>query len=407
MRSPARQTLVLSVVVYFVMVGVSIISPVLPKYGLSFGVSVAFIGGLIAGFGLARLFLDIPAGFICDRVGIRRFMIYGLVTIVASSILAGLAVDYWMLLIGRILEGAGSAFYTTTSLTAVGRVAPRESRGKHLSFYLSMLLLGSVSGPAMGGFVGETFGLNAPFFLYALFASVSIILVYAFIDDSPGAPICVAKEDRPQLSQLGHLIKDYTLASINAVTFAVFIIRMGILSTIVPLFAYNNLGLGAASLGIVLTFNSLCNFISMLPAGSLTDRFGRKYFLFSSIFLSGLIIILIPFSSDIVSFAFLMAALGFTLGMAGPIAAWIADVTKPKEMATAMGLFRTAGDLGFVVGPILLAGLVSSETGSVGLAPFLFAGLLVSGMAILLLRARDPVGEMRRKERAWQKNHEN
>jgi MFS family permease len=98
--------------------------------------------------------------------------------------------------------------------------------------------------------------------------------------------------------------------------------------------------------------------------------------------------------------------LGFTLGLSGPIAAWIADVTNPKEIATAMGLFRTAGDLGFVIGPIVLAALAGSDTGMVGMVPFLLAGLLVSGSAILLLKAKDPIGEMRQKERAWRREHE-
>ena len=52
----------LSVVAFFVMMGVSIISPVLPAYALGFGVSLGLVGLLISAFAVARVLLDIPQG---------------------------------------------------------------------------------------------------------------------------------------------------------------------------------------------------------------------------------------------------------------------------------------------------------------------------------------------------------
>jgi len=391
MRGAARQILILSIVVYFVMVGVSIVSPVLPLYALSFGISLALVGALISGFGLARLLLDIPVGLICDRVGTRRFMLWGLIIVAGASVLAGLATDYWMLLLGRVREGVGSAIYTTTSLTTVGRYAPKEKRGRYLSFYLSMLLLGTVSGPALGGFVGEQFGLNAPFFLYAIFAFISFLLIWGGID--PAGPSCPT-ENQPSMRQIGVLAKNYTLTSINLVTFAIFVGRMGVVSTLVPLFAIETLGMSATSLGVILALSALANFISMLPAGSLTDKYGRKMFMFSSLFVSGVMIALLPFCQNIETFSILMIALGFVMGLSGPIAAWITDITKPHELGTAMGLFRTAGDAGFVIGPAILA-ILSGPATDVGVLPFLVGGAMMSSFSFLLLKAEDPVRKNR------------
>jgi len=61
----------LSLVSGFVILGVSIISPVLPQYARSFSVPVELVGWAVAAFASARLGMDIPAGFLADRFGVR------------------------------------------------------------------------------------------------------------------------------------------------------------------------------------------------------------------------------------------------------------------------------------------------------------------------------------------------
>ena len=124
----------------------------LPSYALSFGVSLALVGLLISAFAVARVLLDIPAGMFwvplrdeaihAHRAGHHRHLL---------DRSPAFAVNYPMLLTARILEGVGSAMYTTISITAVSKLAPRDARGAHLSFYLCMFLLGTAFGPAVGG----------------------------------------------------------------------------------------------------------------------------------------------------------------------------------------------------------------------------------------------------------------
>jgi MFS family permease len=382
-----RSTLVLSVVAFFVMMGVSIISPVLPSYGLSFGVSLALVGLLISAFAVARVLLDIPAGLFSARYGMKRFMLLGLATIAISSLLAGVAVNYPMLLAARIFEGIGSALYTTTSITAVSQLAPPASRGAHLSFYLSMFLIGTSFGPAVGGFVSVHYGLSAPFIVYGICAAVSFFLVLGVIRDVRPEP---GRAERITLRQLGRLLTRFDLMAINLATFAIFVNRQGILNTIVPLYAQYNLGIDEGLLGVVLTLSAVCNLIMMVVAGRLTDIYGRKPFLMGALVLLAALILILPFTHDIIGFTVVLMAMGLSLGLSGPIAAWVADVTEPKDLGAAMGLFRTVGDLGFVIAPVALASLAGSTGESVGLAPFILAGSVILLLAIPLLRTRDP-----------------
>ncbi len=375
------------------MMGVSIISPVLPAYALGFGVSLGLVGLLISAFAVARVLLDIPAGMFASLVGMKRFMLLGLIIIAISSIAAGLAVNYEMLLTARIMEGVGSALYTTTSITAVSRLAPEGSRGVHLSFYISMFLVGTSFGPAVGGFVADHFGLGAPFLVYGLCAAVSTLMVVFWIEDvrpEPGEAKIIT------LRQLGSLFVRLDLLAINLATIGIFVTRQGILNTMVPLFSKYNLNMGEGTLGAILTVGAVCNLVTMVLAGRLTDIYGRKPFLFGSIVLLALLTLLIPMVTDALGLTLILMAIGLTIGLSGPIAAWIADVCAPADLGGAMGLFRTMGDLGFVIAPIALASIAGEAGSPIGTTPFLVAAVVMVLVGLPLLRIKDPVAEKRK-----------
>ena len=376
------------------MMGMSIISPVLPAYALGFGVSLGLVGLLISAFAVARVLLDIPAGIFASKISIKRLMLIGLVVVSLSSFAAGLAVNYPMLLAARIFEGAGSAIYTTTSITAVSRLAPEGSRGAHLSFYISMFLVGTSFGPAIGGLVSDSFGLGSPFLVYGLCATISVFMVHYWIEDV--RPLRNHSQ-KVSLARLGRLLLRGDLLAINLATIAIFVTRQGVLNTLVPLYSKYNIGLGEGALGTILTLSAVCNLGTMLVAGRMTDVHGRKPFLFGSLIMLAVIVCLIPFTTDSLGFTIVLMAAGLAIGMTGPVAAWITDVCAPEDLAEAMGLFRTMGDVGFVIAPFTLASIAGTAGESVIATPFFIAGFALVILSLPLLRIRDPVADRRRK----------
>jgi MFS family permease len=383
-----KGTLVLSITGFIVSLGQGLISPILPLYALSFGVTVAMVGLLIASSSVARVFLDIPAGLVSERVGVKRFMIMGLVTVAVSALISGAAVNYWMLLLGLVLQGVGSAIYLTVSYIAISRVVPRQKRGRHMSLYISLQFLGASSGPILGGIVAQLFGLNVPFFFYAAFVLVSIPVLWSVVHKAEVESNEVPQK-RIELGQIESILQNYTLMAINFALLAISLLRNGLLLTIVPLFAINELELSPSLLGTILTLSAVANFLPLLPAGTLSDKVGRKVFMLASLLLSAGIIVLLPFTNDALSFTALMVALGFALGLTGSIGAWVTDVAPPAQLGTAMGVFRTVGDIGSLLGPIVLT-LLLGPTTIIGALPFLVTAMVLLAATAIVSRARDP-----------------
>ena len=134
MQTPATEgnlltVLNLSLVTFLVLLGLSMVSPILPTYAENFQVSYTLVGFVVSAFAITRMLLDMPAGLLSRRYDKKKIMIAGLLLISVSSVLAGFAQDYITLVIARMIEGAGSALYVTTATVFLAQISGEEKRG--------------------------------------------------------------------------------------------------------------------------------------------------------------------------------------------------------------------------------------------------------------------------------------
>jgi DHA1 family multidrug resistance protein-like MFS transporter len=393
----------LSVVTFLVMLGLSIVAPILPTYAESFNVNYVQVGLVISSFAITRMLLDIPAGFILKKYDKRVIMISGLLLIVVSSVIAGLAPDYNYLLLGRTIEGAGSALYVTAATVFLAQISGTEKRGRSMSIYSGVLLLGAIFGPSFGGFVAALYGIRAPFFAYAIVSGLGVIptLVLPKIANSFSEGAASPHKSGSALHDIWSVLSFPSFLLSTVATFTLFFMRTGVTSMLVPLFAANNLGLDSGLIGLVLTVAGITTAATMVPMGSFSDRIGRRNPLILCLLLSAAVTVLIPLSTGLSGLAVTMAAYGAVLGLSGPIAAYVTDVSPQDKLEVSMGLYRMISDLGFIAGPLLLgyladtSGTLTFVTGSVplhiGLVPFAAASLIMVATGLVLFKGADPV----------------
>lgn len=406
MESLRRTVTVLSTTVFLVMIGISIIVPALPQYATALGASAFLVGVLVGALPAARILLDLPSGAFGDRLGNRFMMRLGLGIIATTSLLAYLAFDYWVLLTVRAAEGVGSAFYVTSSLAALAKRVPPERRGRYMGLYVNALLIGQVIGPVVGAFVILQWGLRAPFAMYSLLAVVGMVLVTFGMEPGRQAGGPLARVD---LAAVRRLLRDRSYVFVNIGTMGTFFIRSGLITTVIPLFIFYNWEgvdldrtLAATFTGVLITINAVANLFTMYPSGWIADRIGRKIPFVTSLILVGIVSPFLFFTTDLGTAIPIMFVYGLVLGLHGPLAAWATDLTPKDIMGTSMGLYRTLGDFGFLLGPVVLAAVLqlTMVDGRVTIAPFLFASGWVIVCGLLMLFARDPVGERRATEAA-------
>lgn len=376
------QIFALLVLVALVLSGNGLVAPVLSLYAGSFGVGSALAGMIITVFGIARLLSNVPAGFLSQRLGLKALLIAGPAIIVLGSIGAALAEDFWLLLFWRFVQGVGSGIYMTTATAAVAGMAPPGRRGRVMALFQTAILLGAGAGPVVGGLVAERWGLAAPFWAYAIVCAGAVVV--ALFTRPPDLSLAsdAGKEisaPRPLLSPL--------LIALCTINFGVFFTRTAAMWQMIPVLAHDVYGMGLDIVGAALALTTFVNFAVLPITGWAIDTFGARGIAFWSGLATVLALGMIATISGPASLWTGLVVLGLAGGFHGPaIGALAADVIPPEQYGPGMGLFRSGGDAGFVIGPVLVGWI--ADIGSFSLVGGLaFNALLVLATAFLLLPA--------------------
>ena len=137
----------------------------LPAVNSDFGVTdQAMLGWVVTGFLLSAAIFVVPFGRIADEFGRKTVFMIGLLVVVVSSLLCSVADSILMLIVGRVIEGLGSAMIFGTSMAILTSVYPQKERGKVLGINVAIVYLGLSAGPFLGGIITQYLGWR---FIYA------------------------------------------------------------------------------------------------------------------------------------------------------------------------------------------------------------------------------------------------
>lgn len=376
--------IMLCVMVVLMMMGIGLVSPVLPQYARTFGVSITMVGLLTTTFGLARLVVDIPVGRLTEWVGRRPVLIAGPLVQAIGSVASGLAGNFGQLLAFRIVQGIGSSMYTTAAMITVADLSTPSNRGQVMSLYQGSLLLGAGLGPTLGGVLAQYLGLRAPFFVFGGLATLAALWGYFRLPESRSQPDrepssetdtghAVAHASPASAGGLMPLLRNPNFLLVSMVTFGFFFMRTGARNQILPLLAYDRLGLTPGSIGFALTVASLMNFLTLMVAGGLSDRVGRKAVITPGCLITAVSLFMLTQSGSYGSLLLSCVAMGIGTGIAGPTpSAYVADIIPRENYSGGMSLYRAIGDLGFVIGPVLLGWMADARGFD---APLLFTAV--------------------------------
>jgi MFS transporter, DHA1 family, multidrug resistance protein len=150
---------------------------------------------------------------------------------------------------------------------------------------------------------------------------------------------------------------------------------------LLPLFA-RELGAGPSLIGFVMGASTLTGIVVKLPAGALSDVFGRRRLLLAG----ALVFATLPFTYLAASTLLVLILLRFAHGSAtaifGPVAsATLSDIAPPAKRGTWLSTYSTAQGAGQALGPVLAGYLIAA--GRFDLA-FVAAGLIGVGAPIIV-----------------------
>ena len=117
-------------------------------------------------------------GYLSDRIGYKRILLFHLLLTAVSMLLHGAAQGILHLVLLRILYGLAAGGILPTMNALVGRLIPPSSYGKAYGLTSSMTALGMAAGPLFGGIMASAWGYRWPFvFVGVLMIAVTLPVV--------------------------------------------------------------------------------------------------------------------------------------------------------------------------------------------------------------------------------------
>lgn len=373
-----REIWVLVSAAFVIALGFGLIAPILPQYARSFDVSVFAASFVVSSFSIFRLIFAPTSGRLVDKVGYRYTYLGGLTIVAVSTLLVGVAWDYWSLLVFRALGGIGSTMFTVSAMGLIVRMAPPNIRGKCSSAYGSAFLLGNVFGPLLGA-VMAAWGMRAPFFIYGFALVVATLIVAVRLN--PEALRQKVPQRTTPVMRFRDAWRDSAYRAALVSGFANGWSNFGIRVAIIPLYAAATFEHGAAVAGLALTAFAVGNVIALQFSGSLSDRIGRRPLIFVGLAINGVATAVVGFMHGDVALLAVSAVAGFGAGMLNPVQqAVLADVIgSDRQGGKVLANFQMAMDLGAISGP-LVVGLIVDVWGYQ--AGFIVCGV-ITGIAFL------------------------
>jgi MFS family permease len=358
-RPEFRRLLAISVTVAL---GFGMVIPVFPLFAESFGVSLAAIGLVQLVFGSTRFAFGIVGGLTVDRFGERFCTMAGLLIVALSSYAAGFSETFLQFVLARGFGGAGSALFIAGLQNRILRIIEPSAMGRATGAFRSSFLVGIAVGPLIGGIIGESFGLAAPFHFYATGLLFATAIAY-FVMGTRVAPEVSAEEagaPAPRRSPLDALrtarplLGDFRFVVALLATFVAWWTVSGPAQVVGALFAKNELGFSPGLIGVAVTLLSVGEVVVLFWAGKASDRYGRRAVLVPSMLIAALATGGLGQIADL-SWAYfpLAIAIGASIAAASTATGGLLADSLPKGgSGAAVGVNQMAGDLGYLTAPI-------------------------------------------------------
>jgi len=368
-----------------------IVFPIFPIVGLRVGLSLPFIGVILAANRAVRVVTSPLIGMIADRFGCRRTMLAGLAIqiVVIGLYLLGMVIGHpgACFLGGRMLHGVGSAcvFVSAQSLALHG-AGPAKGGGT-AGVVRAAIVIGVPIGLAAGGLLADLIGEEWTFGVAGLAVVVALIGATFTVPD-----LGTRARVRPPLTATLRAMRDRRMLAIGSLNFAIGFTAGGmILSTLTLLVASHHIVLFGRDVqgtaGLLMGWMTILDAIVTPFAGRLGDqrhahaRVGAASML---LLVGGLVAI--GLSHATIGLAFGLALVGFgTAGLGPSLLVLLGELTPIEQRGTGVGLMQLCGDSGGMLGPLVGTALfVGSST-----LPYLAtAGLVLCFLPVALWLAR-------------------
>jgi len=150
-RAPRGLLPVLYIGVFMAALDTAVIAPAIPALRAAFAIDNRTVGLMMTVYVLFSLASTAPMANLGDRHGRRVVYLWSIALFAAGSLLVALAPSFWLVLVGRAIQGTGGGGILPTASAVIGDTLAPQQRGRALGLIGAMYGMAFVLGPPLAG----------------------------------------------------------------------------------------------------------------------------------------------------------------------------------------------------------------------------------------------------------------
>ncbi len=131
-----------------------IVGTALPRIVGDLG-GVSHLSWVVTAYTLASTVTTPFYGKLGDMYGRKKLFIFSIALFLVGSALSGLSQSMAELITFRALQGLGAGGLMVGAMATLGEIVPPRERGKYMSYFMAVMMLATIGGPLLGGYITE------------------------------------------------------------------------------------------------------------------------------------------------------------------------------------------------------------------------------------------------------------
>ena len=140
---------------------------------------VSHLSWVVTAYVLASTITTPFYGKLGDMYGRKKFFIAAIIIFLAGSALSGLSQSMAQLITFRGIQGLGAGGLMVGAMATIGDIVPPRQRGKYMSYFMVVMMLATVAGPLVGGWITTAFSWRWIFYINLPLGGAALVYVMA------------------------------------------------------------------------------------------------------------------------------------------------------------------------------------------------------------------------------------
>ena len=184
-HNPWLIALTVTLATFMEVLDTSIANVALPHIAGSLGASSDEATWVLTSYLVSSAIVLPISGWLSNRFGRKRFYMTCVAIFTVCSLLCGLAPTLPLLILARILQGAGGGGLAPSEQAILADTFPVEKRGQAFAVYGMAVVVAPAIGPTLGGWITDNFNWHWIFFINLPIGLISLYLSNRMVEDPP------------------------------------------------------------------------------------------------------------------------------------------------------------------------------------------------------------------------------